>query len=234
MLERCVTDTRLSFRRLGSNTAISRPHNDVLFCLTMNLTQMGADLRRRALPLNLDLDQNVREIRYPVDDLVGWVLAERPRILGELAGLVQAWLEAGRPSCERPARHSTSQRWAATIDAILRFGGFEGFLTNLEASEHAFDERYQLMLEVIRDHAQRPPAAASQWAEWLAELLEDRFHDRHGQLRSARSRATIVGTLFRDYLDTRFTVDGRRWAIVREHPDGATHPPTWAVREVPD
>jgi hypothetical protein len=234
VLERCVTDTRLSFRRLGSNTAISRPHNDVLFCLTMNLTQMGADLRRRALPLNLDLDQNVREIRYPVDDLVGWVLSERPRILGELAGLVQAWVDAGRPGCDRPARHSTSQRWAATIDAILRFGGFGGFLTNLEASEHAFDERYQLMLEVVRDHWQRPPAAASQWAEWLADLLEDRFRDRHGQFRSARARATIVGTLFRDYLDTRFTVEGRRWAIVREHPDGATHPPTWAVREVPD
>ena len=53
MLERCITDTRLNFRRLGSNTAITRPQNDLLFCLTMNLTQLGPDLRRRALPLNL-------------------------------------------------------------------------------------------------------------------------------------------------------------------------------------
>ena len=68
VLERCITDTRLNFRRLGGNTAISRPTNDVLFVVTMNLTQMGADLRRRALPLNLELDGDVRRHPYRSDD----------------------------------------------------------------------------------------------------------------------------------------------------------------------
>ncbi|MEQ1508383.1 MAG: hypothetical protein ABMB14_39495, partial [Myxococcota bacterium] len=73
VLERCITDTKLNFRRLGGNSAISRPQNDVLFCLTMNLVQLGADLRRRALPLNLELDGNVRSTKYALGDLVGWV-----------------------------------------------------------------------------------------------------------------------------------------------------------------
>ena len=60
VLERCITDTRLNFRRLGSNSSISRAQNDVLFCITMNLVQMGADLRRRALPVNLQLAVDVR------------------------------------------------------------------------------------------------------------------------------------------------------------------------------
>jgi hypothetical protein len=55
--------------------------------------------------------------------------------------VVLAWVAAGRPPSESPARHSTSQRWTETIDAILRLGAFDGFLENFEASEHAFDPR---------------------------------------------------------------------------------------------
>ncbi len=43
VLERCITSSRLNFRRLGSNSSITRPQNDVLFCLTMNLAQLGPD-----------------------------------------------------------------------------------------------------------------------------------------------------------------------------------------------
>ncbi len=232
VLERCITDTRLNFRRLGSNTAITRPQNDLLFCLTMNLTQLGPDLRCRALPLNLELGASVREARYPVDDLVGWVLKNRLAILGELAGMVQAWVDAGRPECEQPARHSTNQRWAATMDAILRLGGFDGFLTNMEESEHAFDPRYQLMLEIAREHHARRPGSASAWVEWLEPILEDRFKDRRGNPRSARSKATIVGAMFRDYLDASFTVEGRRFELVRAYPGGPTHAPTYAFEGV--
>ncbi len=233
VLERCITDSRLTFRRLGSNTAITRPSNDILFCLTMNLTQMGPDLRRRALPVNLELHTNVRSVRYPVDDLVGAVLRHRLEILGELAGMVRAWLDADQPACEDPARHSTGQRWAATVDAILRLSGFDGFLTNFDASEHAFDGRYALMVEIAAEHHARPAATAADWAEWLGEgPLEERFKDRRGNLRTARARATIVGGLFNDYLDTTFDVDGKTFELVREEPSWARRSPTYGFREV--
>ena len=233
VLERCITDARLNFRRLGSNTSITRPTNDLLVCLTMNLTQMGQDLRRRALPINLDLDENVRSVRYRSADLVGLVLRSRLAILGELAGMVLAWVEAGKPACEEPARHSTSQSWAATIDAILRTSAFDGFLTNFEASEHAYDPRYRLMLEVAQLHHASPQATSAEWVDRLKTgPLEDRFKDRRGNLKSVRACSTIVGSLFTEYLDTRFSVDGRAYELVRDYPNGPTRSPTYAFKQV--
>lgn len=232
VLERCISDTRLNFRRLGSNTAISRPVNDLLICLTMNLTHLGADLRRRALPVNLELDASVRAASYKRPDLVGFVLRHRLEVVAELAGMVVAWVEAGRPRCEEPARHSTSQVWAGTVDAILRLGGFDGFLTNFESSEHAFDPRYQLMADICREHHAKPAATASRWAEWLADgLLEERFKDRRGNPKSARAKATIVGSLFTEYLDQAFTVDGKKLSLHRAYPDGPTHSAVYQFRE---
>jgi hypothetical protein len=171
-------------------------------------------------------------VSYPKDDLVAWVLEHREAIVGELAGMVRAWLDAGRPECEEPARHSTGQRWAATIDAILRLAGFDGFLTNFEASEHAFDERYQLVEEIARERHGDAPASAAAWVERLGEVLEDRFRDRRGNPKSAKARATIVGSLFRDYVDGRFPVDGRVFLLERAFPEGPTHPPVYGFREV--
>ncbi len=232
VLERCITDTRLNFRRLGSNTAITRPQNDVLFCLTMNLVQLGADLRRRALPLNLELDANVRHTTYKVGDLVAWVTEHRLELLGELAGMVLAWVAAGKPPCESPARHSTSQPWAETIDAILRLGGFDGFLTNFEASEHAFDPRYAQMADIAREHHARGTLAPSDWVPHLETILEDRFRDGRGQARSARARATIVGSLFTDYVGTRFELEGKAVEVVRIAPAAAKRSPEYGFRGV--
>ncbi|MCK6529684.1 hypothetical protein L6R50_19735 [Myxococcota bacterium] len=233
VLERCITDTRLNFRRLGSNTAITRPHNDVLFVLTMNLTQLGRDLRRRALPVNLELAESVREARYTRPDLLGFVAEHRLAIVAELAGMVRRWLDAGRPEADEPARHSTSQAWAGTVDAVLRLSGFDGFLDNFEDSEHAFDPSYALMVEVCATHRDRAPATAEQWAAVLVDgVLEERLKDRRGNPRPKRSQATVVGRLFSAYLDTTFTVEGRRYRLVQEHPRGSTHPPTYAFAEV--
>jgi hypothetical protein len=227
VLERCITDSRLNFRRLGSNSAITRPQNDILFCLTMNLTHLGPDLRRRALPVNLMLDEDVRRTRYALADVVAFVEQHRMEIVAELAGLVNAWIEVGKPGCEKPAMHSTSQAWAATIDAILRLSGFDGFLTNFEESAHAFDPRYELMLDIITEHRGKPAAPAAGWVERLDEQLGERFRDRRGNAKSARAKSTIVGNLFREYLDTRFVVEGKSWHLVRSYPEGEKRKPAY-------
>jgi len=232
VLERCITDSRLNFRRLGSNTSITRPQNDILFVLTMNLTTLGVDLRRRALPVNLMIDEDVREADYAMPDVVGFVLAHRLEIVAELAGMVRIWLDSGRPACERPAQHSTSQPWATTIDAILRLSGFDGFLTNFEESAHAFDPRYELMLDIAQEHHDRPPSPAGTWTGWLETLLEDRFKDRRGNPKSARSRSTIVGNLFGEYLGSRFTVGSHAYRLVKSYPDGEGRKPAYHFEQV--
>jgi hypothetical protein len=229
VLERCITDTRLNFRRLGSNSSINRAQNDVLFCLTMNLVQMGADLRRRALPVNLFLEADVRDASFNHDDLLGWAHEHREAAIAELLGLVQRWMEAGKPLAEVPARHSTGHRWAATIDGILAHAGLPGFLSNFEASEHAFDPKYAVMLDIVRAFAGREPMTPGEWAGVLGDLLEDRFKDRGGQQRSERAKATIVGALFTEYADARFEVDGVSYRLVREWPEGVGRSAVWAV-----
>ena len=227
VLERCITDSRLNFRRLGSNSSISRPQNDIMFCLTMNLTHLGPDLRRRALPVNLMLDEDVRRTHYALSDVVAFVEQQRMGIVAELAGMVKVWIEMGKPGCEKPAMHSTSQDWAATIDAILRLSGFDGFLTNFEESAHAFDPRYELMLDIITEHHGADAAPAAGWVERLDEQLGERFRDRRGNPKSTRAKATIVGNLFREYLDTRFVVDGQGWRLVRSYPEGEKRKPAY-------
>lgn len=229
VLERCITDTRLNFRRLGSNSSIGRAQNDVLFCLTMNLVQMGADLRRRALPVNLELDVDVRNATFHHDDLLGWAQEHREAAVGELLGLALRWMDAGKPLAEVPARHSTGHRWAATIDGILAHAGLPGFLSNFEASEHAFDPKYAVMLDIVRAFAGRPPMTPGEWAGVLGELLEDRFKDRGGQPRSERAKATIVGALFTEYADARFEVDGVSYRLVREWPEGVGRSAVWGI-----
>jgi hypothetical protein len=198
----------------------------------MNLVQLGPDLRRRALPLNLELDGNVRSTRYTVGDLVGWVTDRRLVILGELAGMVLRWVRAGRQIPDDAAEHSTSQTWAATIDGILRSGGFDGFLSNFEASEHLFDPRYALMAEVVQQHRGKGPLTPANWVPLLENVLEERFRDGRGNAKSARAKATVVGGLFTDYLDARFDVDGTEFAVVRGYPEGTGKSPTYAIRPV--
>lgn len=167
--------------------------------------------------------------RYGIDDLIGLVLRSRLAILGELAGMVLAWVQAGKPECDEPARYSTSQAWAATIDAILRTSAYDGFLTNFEASEHAYDPRYQVMLEVAQLHHAKPAATSAEWVERLKDgPLEDRFKDRRGNPKSARACSTIVGSLFTEYLDARFSVDGKAYELARAYP----HWPTYVFKQV--
>lgn len=233
VLERCITDAKLSFRRLGSNTAISRPQNDVLFVLTMNMTQLGADLRRRALPLNLEVVGNVRHATYTADDPVGDALAARVDVLGELAGMVRAWVEAGRPMPEDPARHSTSQRWAATIDAILRHAGMPGFLSNFAESEHAFDPDYAAVRDMAATHHADGMHTAREWAEILVcGALSEKLRDRRGEPKSQKAQETIVGLLLGQYLDETFDTPAGALVLRQETPRKG-HPSLYGFEPAP-
>lgn len=233
VLERCVTDPVLTFRRLGSNSAISRV-NDVVFCLTMNLTRLSPDLRRRALPVSLCMAHDTKEIIYAIDDLEEWTRRHREELVRELAGMVLRWVELGRPKCESPARHSTSQCWAATIDAILRGSGFDGFLSNFERMERAFDPRWETICAVAREGWPLGPATAGEWARRLVDgAFFDLARKRNGVMRSERGAATAVGSLFAAYVGQEIAVDEEKAVrLVMAHPRGVTHSPTYHWKAV--
>jgi hypothetical protein len=66
----------------------------------------------------------------------------------------------------------------------------------------------------------------------LETILEDRFRDGRGQARSARARATIVGSLFTDYVGTRFELEGKAVEVVRIAPAAAKRSPEYGFRGV--
>ena len=72
-----------------------------------------------------------------------------------------------------------------------------------------------------------PPTAV------LGELFADRFTDRRGNSKSARAKSTIVGNLFREYLDTEFTVGGQKWRLARSYPEGEKRKPSYGFEVVP-
>ena len=220
-LERSITDHTLHFRRLGSNASISRP-NDVIFALTMNHAKLSADLARRSVPINREYEGPVRNRQFAIPDLAAFVLKHRDEIAAELVGMVQRWLDAGRPPATAPARHSICQEWAATIDAILRLNGLEGFLSNGGECEDAFSLDFDLLSHICHAHHAEPPATAAQWASKLADgPLAEQLKD-NGVAKSPRAQATIVGQLFSQYVGTSYDVGAGRF-ILKCVGDGVGH-----------
>ena len=234
VLERCVTDIVLSFRRLRTNTAMRRP-NDVIFCITMNAALLSVDLRHRGLPINLHFAGNVRKRTFDIKEPEAFVLDHRWDLIAELIGMVQGWVRAGRPVPDDAATHSVSQVWAGAIDGILRSNGYHGFLSNFEESERTFDAEYPALVEVCAAFHDELPSTAKTWSDRIVSrgLWSDRLRDERGEEKSPQAMATIVGTLFSSHTGTTFTVDGRVYRLRRApETESASHesPRFWFER----
>jgi hypothetical protein len=215
VLERSITDLVLNFRRLGSTTSIRRP-NDVIFAITMNDAKLGPDIRRRSNPVCLEFHGVVRTRVFSVAGLDQFVLVHRFEILAEILGLVDRWIQEGYPVPARPAQHPISQRWAGTIDAILRFAGLVDFLGNFDASAQAFDVDYDAVREICKACRDEPRASASVWAKRLreADLLTDRLFIEPGLAKREQSQATIVGGLLQKFIGVILDVPAGKFRLV--------------------
>lgn len=225
VLERTATAAKPSFRRLGTNTEITRPQNDLLLILTMNATRLGQDLRRRSIPVNLALTEDPTSRKFKVERITSWAQEHRIALVGELAGLITAWLEAGQPWPKDPARHSTSNTWAGTIDAILAFHGLGRFLVGYDDAMNQLDAGYEWMAEVAARVFDFPPAHAADWVIRIEQAgFSDRFKDKFGRERNARSKAILLGSIFNEYAGKLFALeDGRRVKLVQQFPRGTMH-----------
>jgi hypothetical protein len=107
----------------------------------MNDTRASPDLVSRGLPIRLAYEGNPAERVFEGPDPVQFAHDHRPDILGELAGMVVRWNQAGRPPGQRSHR---CHEWAAVIGGILETAGLPEVLANVdEAAAHfnsALDE----------------------------------------------------------------------------------------------
>ncbi len=131
-LERCVTDEVLSFRLLGASEEI-RAENSHLFCVTANAPVVSRDLLTRSLVVRLHHDGDPARRAFACDDPEGYALEHRHELLGELVGMVAAWLAAGKPLDAAAKSRFNKRGWGPTVGGVLLANGVVGFLADAAA-----------------------------------------------------------------------------------------------------
>jgi hypothetical protein len=194
VIEQNALSPLLSFRILGQSGTLKRP-NTFLWLVTSNMTSGTEDFINRGLPIRLRYEGNPRERNF-AENLLEYASTRRLDILGELAGMVLRWKEAGRPKGTSAHR---CRRWAEVIGGILRVCGLTDFLGNIEEAEASMDEgliALASLAEYVVNHDRTmfltPPGRKPQdWVELCREA--DVFRDKLASLNSLRGRTTYLG-----------------------------------------
>jgi hypothetical protein len=228
VLEQNVLSPVVTFRILGRSATVERP-NTYLWVITSNQTAGTPDFISRGVPIRLFYEGDPRARTF-TGDPTAYAAAHRLEILGELAGMVQRWVERGRPA--GPQRHRC-RRWAATIGGVLGVAGLgDHFLANVAEAEAAMDQGL-LDLATLAEHAVRKGEAelhvdagadpsgkgkpAGYWAEVAGEAGV--LREKLAECSSTKARATLVGTFLGGKVDRTVPVevgDAPRQATLRK------------------
>jgi hypothetical protein len=202
-LERSITDPILSYRLLGGSNLI-RAENSHIFCITANSPEVSRDLVTRSVIVSLHYEGDPTKRKFGIEDPEGYALAHRDEILGELLGLVQRWLEAGKPMATTNTRFN-KQGWGNIVGGILQLAGQPDFLINAEEAAADLDETKRDFGELVELMFEHPQGI---WTP--KELVE--FCATHNVLAdmlgngSERSRTTKFGIIASRFVGERFGV----------------------------
>ena len=134
-IEASSTAPVISFRILGQSATFERP-NDLLWFLTMNDTRASGDIVSRCLPVRFRYEGDPGRRDFGGRDPIEFARRHRVEILGELAGMVIHWTQAGRPRGQRGHRF---RHWAEIIGGILEANHLPEFLGNLDDAAVEFN-----------------------------------------------------------------------------------------------
>ena len=127
-LAAALTTSMWSDRILGFSKMVDLP-NRALWMATANNPDLSLEIARRCIRIRLDAKQDRpwtgREFRH--EHLIGWVEAQRARLVHAVLVLVKAWLAAGRAP---GGKLGSFESWAETIGGILTHARIDGFLAN--------------------------------------------------------------------------------------------------------
>ena len=149
-LSSAITAQVWSDRLLGFSRDVSIPVRTT-WLATANNPAYSGEMARRVVRSRLDAGVEHpwerAEFRHP--DLLGWVQAERGRLVWAVLVLIRAWVTAGRP--EGTEVMGSFEAWASTIGGILQVLGIPGLLTNRQevyAQAQVEGEAWRTLLEV--------------------------------------------------------------------------------------
>jgi hypothetical protein len=200
-LERCMTDPILSFRLLGQSQDI-RAENSHIFCITANSPDVSRDLVTRSVVINMLYEGAPEKRTFTIADPEGYALEHRIAILGELIGMVERWIAAGKPLASTHSRFN-KRGWGNIVGGILQVAGEPDFLANAEEAATQLDDERRDFTELVAILANHPQGM------WTAgELVE--LAGRHKLLQEAlgdcspRAQSTRMGLTASRFLAERF------------------------------
>jgi hypothetical protein len=166
-IERSVTSSELILESTGSGNCAKRV-NDVVFAISTNEGTLSADLMNRALPIHLIPTGNIEDRSSAIGNPKYEFLPDhREQIQAEVYGIVQRWIEKGRPLA-KGVKHPFSI-WAEHVGGMLEVSGYHDFLGNYTLRKATDDPACKAIgiLGAARPGAWLRPA---QWAELAVEL----------------------------------------------------------------
>lgn len=124
VLNRWTTETWHTGRKFHSNAEMFQVPAVTQVLLTANDLKTSEDLGRRALVVELFLDEEVKGRSFPKNITPAWL--QRPDVRGQFlaacAALVRHWVEKGMPMHERPV--PTFEDWTEVVGGIVMAADF--------------------------------------------------------------------------------------------------------------
>lgn len=184
VLDSALTGGEVQDRILGKSETVTVPHRIVWFATGNNLSVAG-DLERRALRCRMVSTEERPELRtdFQHPDLLGWVRAERARLLGAALTILRAYVLAGSPRADVRG-FGSFEAWSDVIRQAVLWVGMpdpvENSMANLGgAAVDPVAEAHGALLEWLR--AQDPRGVGMT----ALEILQHAQHVAHVALKGA-------------------------------------------------
>lgn len=142
-LERVLTSKHSSLTKTGEMVL-----NKYIFAMSTNDSAVNEDLANRALPIHLEFTGDVADRESPIGNPRDEFLPQhRTELLAEQLGMIARWRHAGQP-LDLDVKHSFT-RWAQTVGGILKFNGFNGFLSNYKERRARLNPQLKALGELV-------------------------------------------------------------------------------------
>jgi hypothetical protein len=198
---------------------------------TGNNPQFSNELARRLVRIRLDahVDQPWRREGFRHPDLLGWMSANRSRLVAACLTLGRTWLAAGKPKHGRSI--GSFESWSHVIGGILEAAGVEGFLGNLGEMYETADAEGAVWRVFVAHWWNRHGTAEVGTAELhqLALSCEPPLSLGNGNEQSQRTR---LGQALRGKRDRVFDVGGR--SVRLEHRGERQRAQRWRLTPMPN
>lgn len=194
-------------RILGKTEMINLPVN-CGWVATGNNPTLSSEMTRRTVRIRIDAEMDrpgqrtKDQFKHP--ELLLWVKENRARIISSILTLVQAWIKAGKPTSE--TRIGSFEEWSDVMGGILKVGGINGFLENLNAFYEDSDAEARTIKDFLLGWYQEYKSITVGVAELYNLVMENDIPIDIGD-KSERSQKTKLGQNLRRLKGRHFEIE---------------------------